>query len=80
MEEFFQEVINMKSTKQNPGPFKSSKDFHKLAKVLLAEVDAANVESYGSWPFLQHSLLPMMESFVSLIYFLNLMFNMLTAI
>ncbi|XP_045615349.1 uncharacterized protein [Procambarus clarkii] len=58
LEEFFQQ----KSKKTSP--FKSHKDFHKLAKDIVANLDGLKVESYSEWPFLKYSLVPMVKSMV----------------
>ncbi|XP_071546837.1 uncharacterized protein [Panulirus ornatus] len=55
LEEFFQQ-------EKKKSPFKSHKDFHKLAKDLVAGVDGLRVESYSEWPFLKYSLVPMVKS------------------
>ncbi|KAK7079261.1 hypothetical protein SK128_000946 [Halocaridina rubra] len=57
-EEFFQQT-------SKTAPFKSLKDFHKLAKALVENIDGQQVESYSEWPFLKHSLGPMVNSVVN---------------
>ncbi|KAK8744277.1 hypothetical protein OTU49_000715 [Cherax quadricarinatus] len=59
LEEFFQQK-NKKTS-----PFKSHKDFHNLAKELVANIDGQKVESYSEWPFLKYSLVPMVKSMVT---------------
>lgn len=54
-EEFFQQ-------QPKNSPFKSHKDFHKLAKEVVEKVNGQQVESYSDWPFLRYSLLPMVKS------------------
>ncbi|KAG7176422.1 hypothetical protein Hamer_G009234 [Homarus americanus] len=57
LEEFFQQ-------KKKSSPFKSHKDFHKLAKEVVTSVDGSKVESYSEWPFFKYSLVPMVKSMV----------------
>lgn len=61
LEEFFQQ-------EKKKSPFRSHKNFHSLAKNLVAGVDGDDVESYSQWPFLKYSLAFMVESMVSCIF------------
>lgn len=55
LEEFFQQ-------QKKDSPFKSVKDFHKLAKSIVESINGQQVESYSDWPFLRYSLVPMVKS------------------
>ncbi|XP_068216528.1 uncharacterized protein [Palaemon carinicauda] len=57
LEEFFQQM-------KKKSPFKSHKDYHKLAKSLVETIDSQQVENYSEWPFFKYSLKSMAQSMV----------------